>query len=156
MRASRATSPSSSLWIAGGSISKGLGSLAHLSKPKALSPVDAPFPLMDDPVCLPRQLLATAGDSTSILLHGISDPLNLFDSCLLLQDDSDTALRVDKLTVRQMAEAHLERATIAYLLACSTAETRTVQLVDEVIHLANPRPIPEFNIQGFMNCYRYF
>jgi hypothetical protein len=38
---------------------------------------------------------------------------------------------------RQISEANLERAIIADLSACSTAENRTVQLVDEVIHLAS-------------------
>lgn len=76
-------------------------------------------------------------DLVHFACHGISDPLDPFNSCLVLQDDINTAPRVDKLTVRQISEAHSVRATIAYLSACSTAENRVTQLADEVIHLAS-------------------
>ena len=76
--------------------------------------------------------------------HGISDPVDPFSSGLVLQDDTSDAPRVEKLTVRQISEANLQRATIAYLSACSTAENLEVQLANEVIHLASG-----FQVAGF-------
>jgi CHAT domain-containing protein len=74
----------------------------------------------------------------------MSDHVDPFNSCLILQDGPAATPRVDKLTVRQISDANLERAGIAYLSACSTAEHRAEELVDEVIHLASG-----FQVAGF-------
>ena len=83
-------------------------------------------------------------DMAHFACHTISDHADPFSSCLVLQDGINTAPTVDKLTVRQISEANLERAAIAYLSACSTAENRAVGLADEVIHLASG-----FQVAGF-------
>jgi tetratricopeptide (TPR) repeat protein len=81
-------------------------------------------------------------DVVHFACHGMPDHIDLFNSSLLLQEDGQES--VDKLTVRQISDANLERAGIAYLSACSTAENRAEELVDEVIHLASA-----FQVAGF-------
>ena len=76
--------------------------------------------------------------------HGVSDHVNPFNSGLILQEGKGAAKKTDKLTVRQILETNLKRARIAYLSACSTAEHRAVEMVDEVIHLASG-----FQVAGF-------
>jgi tetratricopeptide (TPR) repeat protein len=81
-------------------------------------------------------------DVVHFACHGMPDHIDSFNSSLLLQEDGRES--VDKLTVRQISDANLERAGIAYLSACSTAENRAKELVDEVIHLASG-----FQVAGF-------
>ena len=76
--------------------------------------------------------------------HGVSDHVDPFNSGLILQEGKGAAKKTDKLTVRQILETNLKRARIAYLSACSTAEHRAVEMVDEVIHLASG-----FQVAGF-------
>ncbi|KAF5497856.1 hypothetical protein CGCS363_v008003 [Colletotrichum siamense] len=66
--------------------------------------------------------------------HGVSDPLDPSQSCLLLQDWMDNPLTVENLT-----SINLSRKTpwIAYLSACSTGENQAERLQDESIHLVN-------------------
>jgi CHAT domain-containing protein len=63
---------------------------------------------------------------------------------MLLQDSSVAIPTVGKLSVQQISDANLDRAAIAYLSACSTAENRAALLVDEVVHLASG-----FQVAGF-------
>ena len=73
--------------------------------------------------------------------HGVSD-INPADSHLvLLKGDTYQA---DKLRVRDIASLKLPGARLAYLSACSTAESSTQCLVDEVTHIAS-----SFHIAGF-------
>ncbi|OAP53981.1 hypothetical protein AYL99_11861 [Fonsecaea erecta] len=76
--------------------------------------------------------------------HGTSDALDPFNSSLLLQHGPSDAATVDPLTVQQVSNANLGRASIAYLSACSTAENRAARMMDEVIHLASG-----FQVSGF-------
>jgi CHAT domain-containing protein len=76
--------------------------------------------------------------------HGMSDHVDPFNSCLILQEGDGVVGRADRLTVRQISDTNLERARIAYLSAYSTAENRAEELADEVIHLASG-----FQVAGF-------
>ncbi|MFJ5776953.1 CHAT domain-containing protein [Streptomyces sp. NPDC093094] len=71
--------------------------------------------------------------------HGASDPVDPSRSRLLLHDH-DT----DPLTVVGLAPLVLDRARLAYLSACHTAATDTVELLDEAIHLSSA-----FQLAGF-------
>jgi len=78
--------------------------------------------------------------------HGVSNPVDPSESGLLLQTTRTVTRepRQDILSVREVSQAHLSRAKIAYLSACSTAENRTKRLVDEVLHVASG-----FQVAGF-------
>jgi len=76
--------------------------------------------------------------------HGVSDHVDPFNSGLILQEGKGAEKKTDKLTVQQISETNLKRARIAYLSACSTAEHRAAEMVDEVIHLASG-----FQVAGF-------
>ncbi|KAJ4286571.1 hypothetical protein N0V88_007993 [Collariella sp. IMI 366227] len=86
--------------------------------------------------------------------HGFSEPSSPSDSYLILQrqpqssdgEQPDPSPIADFLTVRDLSRSTLGlgRARIAYLSACSTAENRAEQLVDEVIHIASG-----FQVAGF-------
>ena len=71
--------------------------------------------------------------------HGASHPANPSQSRLLLYDHES-----DPLTVASLAPIKLDRARLAYLSACRTAITTTVELLDEAIHLASA-----FQLAGF-------
>jgi hypothetical protein len=70
------------------------------------------------------------------ICHGLSEALNPSNSGLLLGDG--------RLTVRQLTNVSLADAQIAYLSACSTAENKTSELVDESILIASA-----FHLAGF-------
>lgn len=93
-----------------------------------------------------RTVLDQLGDFDIVhfACHGVSDPANPMRSYLVLQETRDSIARIDKVTVRQISEASLRNARIAYLSACSTAENRAHKLADEVIHLASA-----FQVAGF-------
>jgi CHAT domain-containing protein len=78
--------------------------------------------------------------------HGLSDFANPSNSHLILQkfQSPGSAPVRDLLTVRQISEIDLKHAKIAYLSACSTAENKAQNLVDEVLHLASG-----FQVAGF-------
>lgn len=76
--------------------------------------------------------------------HGVSETTSPLASYLALHNNDWASPRVDKLTVGQICEAHLENVWIAYLSACSTAENRVQKLNDEAIHLASG-----FQVAGF-------
>ncbi|MFF0490935.1 CHAT domain-containing protein [Nocardia sp. NPDC004068] len=63
--------------------------------------------------------------------HGATDPDDPSLSRLLLRDDATSPL-----TVAALAPIHLDRARLAYLSACDTADGGT-RLVDESLHLAS-------------------
>ncbi|KAK5999179.1 hypothetical protein PT974_01569 [Cladobotryum mycophilum] len=78
--------------------------------------------------------------------HGISDSLNPSGSSLILQchDKTGTTLEQDRLTVEQISDLQLDGAQIAYLSACSTAENKSEDLQEEVIHI-----VSGFQVAGF-------
>ncbi|KFZ22972.1 hypothetical protein V502_02551 [Pseudogymnoascus sp. VKM F-4520 (FW-2644)] len=78
--------------------------------------------------------------------HGVSHAVDPSESGLLLQTAGTATAkpRQDILSVRKVSQAHLSGAEIAYLSACSTAENRAIDLVDEVIHL-----VSAFQVAGF-------
>ena len=76
--------------------------------------------------------------------HGVSNHVDPLNSYLVLQENASPMPKIDKITVRQISEASLTNAKIAYLSACSTAENKAQQLADEVIHLASG-----FQVAGF-------
>ncbi|XTI93403.1 TPR-like protein [Cenococcum geophilum] len=71
--------------------------------------------------------------------HGVSDPVDPSRSGLILQTarTSTQEPRQDILSVREVSQAHLSRAEIAYLSACSTAQNQAIRLSDEVLHVVN-------------------
>jgi CHAT domain-containing protein len=78
--------------------------------------------------------------------HGVSDPSDPSRSGLILQT-ARTATeepRQDVLSVGEVSQAHLSRAEIAYLSACSTAQNKAAQLSDEVLHV-----VSGFQVAGF-------
>jgi len=79
--------------------------------------------------------------------HGVSD-INPADSHLLLLKESilhDVRTEeVDKLRVKDIAALKLPAARLAYLSACSTAESTSSSLLDEVTHV-----VSSFHIAGF-------
>ena len=73
--------------------------------------------------------------------HGVSS-INPADSHLLLLRDHTE--QVDKLRVKDIAALKLPAARLAYLSACSTADSASSALVDEVTHITS-----SFHIAGF-------
>jgi CHAT domain-containing protein len=72
------------------------------------------------------------------------DPSN---SGLILQKRSNEPGEVfeqDRLTAHRIAELQLRHTQIAYLSACSTAENKAAELLDEVIHV-----VSGFQMAGF-------
>ncbi|KAF0327339.1 TPR domain-containing protein [Colletotrichum asianum] len=84
-------------------------------------------------------------DIVHFACHGSSDRANPLDSHLLLQTTTLEGPSLDKLTVQAISEKRtLEKARIAYLSACSTAEVKDGQLVDEALHI-----VSAFQVAGF-------
>ena len=73
--------------------------------------------------------------------HGVST-INPAESHLLLLNDHTE--EVDKLRVKDIAALKLPAARLAYLSACSTANSASPELVDEVTHISS-----SFHIAGF-------
>ncbi|MEJ8639827.1 CHAT domain-containing protein [Streptomyces sp. MS2.AVA.5] len=71
--------------------------------------------------------------------HGATNHADPSQSLLLLHDHADNPL-----TVASLAPVDLKRAQLVYLSACSTATVRTVDLLDEAIHLTTA-----FQLAGF-------
>ncbi|RPB28990.1 hypothetical protein L211DRAFT_845020 [Terfezia boudieri ATCC MYA-4762] len=72
--------------------------------------------------------------------HGVSS-INPADSHLLLRKE---LAEVDKLQVNDIAALKLPAARLAYLSACSTAQSASSKLIDEVTHI-----VSAFHIAGF-------
>ncbi|KAL7953014.1 CHAT domain-containing protein [Trichoderma compactum] len=70
------------------------------------------------------------------ICHGTLNINNPSNICLLLKQDVDGG-KAGRLMVRDVAALSMEHAYIAYLSACSTAETADKILVNETSHLAN-------------------
>ncbi|KAI0595947.1 CHAT domain-containing protein [Biscogniauxia sp. FL1348] len=90
-----------------------------------------------------REQVLGALESCSVVhfaCHGHADPSNPSHSCLVLQGPGAP----EELTVRDMMDADLGRAWLAYLSACSTAENSARDLADEQLHLASG-----FHVAGF-------
>ena len=82
--------------------------------------------------------------------HGVSK-INPADSHLLLLKQSIphaglTTEEVDELRVKDIAALKLPAARLAYLSACSTAQSTSSELADEVTHI-----VSSFHIAGFVN-----
>ena len=82
--------------------------------------------------------------------HGVST-INLADSHLLLLKQSTshegiTTESVDELRVKDIAALKLPAARLAYLSACSTAQSTSSKLADEVTHI-----VSSFHISGFVH-----
>lgn len=75
--------------------------------------------------------------------HGQSNPIDPSASTLELSSHSD-AQGSSQLKVRDLASLDHDRARIAYLSACSTAENSSGELLDESIHIASA-----FQLAGF-------
>jgi tetratricopeptide (TPR) repeat protein len=73
------------------------------------------------------------------ICHGISEAHNPSRGGLQLRDGQD-----GRLTIHDLASCSLDQVQIAYLSACSTAQNKTNDLVDESIHVASA-----FNLVGF-------
>ncbi|CZR68682.1 uncharacterized protein PAC_18581 [Phialocephala subalpina] len=74
--------------------------------------------------------------------HGISDAQNPSNSALLLGTES--ASKAERLTIADLANESLYKAQIAYLSACSTAQSPDLDLANEMIHIAST-----FQLMGF-------
>ena len=80
--------------------------------------------------------------------HGVST-INPANSHLLLLKKStlnDCVEEVDKLRVKDIAALRLQAARLAYLSACSTANSTSSELADEVTHI-----VSSFHIAGFIH-----
>jgi tetratricopeptide (TPR) repeat protein len=103
---------------------------------------------LDRPSCQDVLTNLTSCDIAHFVCHGESNVLDPSKSCLILQKHAEQQPLLwpiaDKLTVQRVAQAHLDCSRIAYLSACSTAESRAEQLADEVIHIASG-----FQVAGF-------
>jgi tetratricopeptide (TPR) repeat protein len=78
--------------------------------------------------------------------HGKSDPIDPSSSGLILQTAKTTTEESmqDILSVREVSQAQLSQARIAYLSACSTAQNQVEALSDEVLHV-----VSGFQVAGF-------
>ena len=75
--------------------------------------------------------------------HGVSSRNPADSHLLLLKDD---IAEVDKLRVKDIAALKLPAARLAYLSACSTADSASSKLIDEVTHITS-----SFHIAGFVH-----
>ena len=82
--------------------------------------------------------------------HGVSSHDPARSHLLLLKestaDDGSCIEEVDKLRVKDIALLKLPTARLAYLSACSTATSKSFELLDEVTHI-----VSSFHIAGFTN-----
>jgi len=77
--------------------------------------------------------------------HGLSDSTDPSKSGIVFQKKDETGCLVrDAISVHDVSELRLERARVAYLSACSTAENGAARLRDEVIHV-----VSGFQVAGF-------
>jgi len=77
--------------------------------------------------------------------HGLSDYTDPSKTGLVFQKKDETGCLVrDVMSVHDVSELRLERARVAYLSACSTAENGAAKLRDEVIHV-----VSGFQVAGF-------
>jgi tetratricopeptide (TPR) repeat protein len=85
-------------------------------------------------------------DFVHFACHGMTDATNPSESCLLLQKSQGTLGEPvqDPLSVRTISLINLTNVKVAYLSACSTAENKSEELADEVIHIASG-----FQVAGF-------
>jgi len=74
--------------------------------------------------------------------HGVSSTNPADSHLLLLKGTGD----VDKLCVKNIAALKLPAARLAYLSACSTAHSKSPELIDEVTHI-----VSSFHIAGYTN-----
>jgi len=80
--------------------------------------------------------------------HGVSLRNPAESHLLLLQAHTED---VDKLCVKDIASLKLPKARLAYLSACSTADSQSPGLIDEVTHI-----VSSFHIAGFSHVIGTF
>lgn len=77
--------------------------------------------------------------------HGLSDPMNPYESHLLLQKEVDGKATLDKLTMLEVSKLTAEQQLwVAFLSACSTVQVKANEFADEGLHLASA-----FQVAGF-------
>jgi len=77
--------------------------------------------------------------------HGLSDPMNPYESHLLLQKEVDGKARLDKLTMLEVSKLTAQQQLwVAFLSACSTVQVKANEFADEGLHLASA-----FQVAGF-------
>ncbi|KAJ5175406.1 CHAT domain-containing protein [Penicillium canariense] len=101
--------------------------------------------ILHEPTCLSVLQELPNHDLIHFSCHGQSNPINPSASTLELSPQSD-GHEPSLLTVRDLASLDHDRARIAYLSACSTAENSSSELLDETIHIASA-----FQLAGFPN-----
>ena len=74
--------------------------------------------------------------------HGVTDPRNPCNSHLLLSGLEGT--EADSLCIKELSNRNLDRAMLAYLSACHSANYTSETLLDEAIHIASG-----FQLAGF-------
>jgi hypothetical protein len=67
--------------------------------------------------------------------HGEADPLHPRKSCLFVAVDEDRT--PERITVEDLIQTNLPDARLAYLSACSTAQSKATELNEETLHLAS-------------------
>lgn len=82
-------------------------------------------------------------DAIHFACHGVSDPKSPSNSALLLRPENGSE-EPDRLTVEKISNTNIQRAQIAYLSACCTAENASEALADESIYIASG-----FQLAGF-------
>lgn len=82
-------------------------------------------------------------DAIHFACHGKSDPKSPSNSALQLQLENESG-EPDRLTVEAISNMKIQRAQIAYLSACCTAENASEDLADESIYIASG-----FQLAGF-------
>ncbi|KAF2818084.1 hypothetical protein CC86DRAFT_246522, partial [Ophiobolus disseminans] len=81
-------------------------------------------------------------DAAHFACHGISHSYGPLWSGLILQESST---QQDVITVRDICESQHRHRELAYLSACSTAQSRSDGLVDEVLHVVSSFQVAGFN-----------
>lgn len=79
-------------------------------------------------------------DMVHFACHAVCDSKNPLNGHLMLESEQAEASETEKcgaLTVERILKMDLKRARVAYLSACSTAENRATNILDEAIHLAS-------------------
>jgi CHAT domain-containing protein len=99
--------------------------------------------ILHEPPCQPVLEELPKNDLIHFSCHGHSNPIDPSASTLELSSHSD-GQQSSQLKVRDLASLDHDKARIAYLSACSTAENSSSELLDETIHIASA-----FQLAGF-------
>ncbi|KAH7374779.1 CHAT domain-containing protein [Plectosphaerella cucumerina] len=110
-------------------------------------------------LCMPsvNQVLSRLGDASIIhfACHGKAADSPSESSLILCRNTRPSGepavLEQDHLTVGALASVHHEKARLAYLSACSTAQNKSRQLADEVIHIVSS--FQAANFPSVVGCF---